>query len=158
MAERWARNTTSLGMQYAGLGTFVGLQSLVFQPILHVAAAHSDHDLIPSAAIITAVVFTGLTVVVFSTRTDFSFLRGAIRLGFVAVLGLVVAFSCLGLPLGVWYSWLAIVVAAGWTLYDTSRVMTCYRQDQHVAAALALFASLAFLFVHVLRLLMRQRN
>ena len=43
---------------------------------------------------------------------------------------------------------------AGYILYDTSNVLHHYRTDQHVAASLALFASLATLFWYMIRLLM----
>lgn len=39
-------------------------------------------------------------------------------------------------------------------LYDTSQVLHHYRADQHVAAALSLFASVALLFWYVLRIVM----
>ena len=44
-------------------------------------------------------------------------------------------------------------LACGFILYDTSNVIHRFRTDQHVAAALELFASLAYLFYHVLRIL-----
>ena len=47
-----------------------------------------------------------------------------------------------------------IVFACGWILYDTSNVLHHYRIGQHVAASLALFASVALLFWYVLRLVM----
>jgi hypothetical protein len=39
-------------------------------------------------------------------------------------------------------------------LYDTSQVLHHYRTDQHVAASLSLFASVALLFWYVLRIVM----
>ena len=158
LAERWARDAVSPGMQYAGLLLYVLLEALLFLPLLHLAALRSDRDLIPSAAIITAIVFTGLTLVVFMTRMDFSFLRGVLDRSGFAALALIVASLFLGLSLGVWFSWAMIAFAAGWILYDTSKVLHHYRTDQHVAAALALFASVALLFWYVLRLLMSRRN
>jgi FtsH-binding integral membrane protein len=47
-----------------------------------------------------------------------------------------------------------IGLMSGYILYDTSNVMHHYRTDQHVAASLALFASVATLFWYVIRLLM----
>jgi len=46
-----------------------------------------------------------------------------------------------------------IALACGYILYDTSNILHHYRTDQHVAAALALFASVAVLFWYVIRLL-----
>jgi FtsH-binding integral membrane protein len=47
-----------------------------------------------------------------------------------------------------------VAYAAGAILYNTSNIMHHYRTDQHVAAALALFASVALLFWYVLQVLM----
>lgn len=59
-----------------------------------------------------------------------------------------------GFNLGVWFSAAMIVLACGYILYDTSNVLHHYRTDQYVAAAVALFASVALLFWYVLRIMM----
>jgi FtsH-binding integral membrane protein len=51
-----------------------------------------------------------------------------------------------------------IAFACGYILYDTSNVMLHYRTTQHVAAALALFASVMLLFWYVLRVLLERRR
>jgi hypothetical protein len=56
--------------------------------------------------------------------------------------------------LGLLFCAAAIFLAAGYILYDTSNVMHHYRVDQHVAASLALFASVALLFFYVLRIVL----
>ncbi len=48
---------------------------------------------------------------------------------------------------------LMVVLFSGWILYDTSNILHHYSTDQHVGAALHLFASLATLFWWVLRLM-----
>jgi FtsH-binding integral membrane protein len=45
-----------------------------------------------------------------------------------------------------------VAFAAGAILYDTSNVMHHYRTDQHVAASLSLFASIALLFWYILNI------
>ena len=60
----------------------------------------------------------------------------------------------MGFTLGIVFVAAMIVLMSGWILYDTSNVMHHYRTDQHVGAALALFASVATLFWYVLHLLM----
>ena len=44
--------------------------------------------------------------------------------------------------------------AGGAILYNTSNIMHQYRPDQHVAAALTLFASVALMFWYVLQIVM----
>ena len=50
-----------------------------------------------------------------------------------------------------------LVLAAGSILYNTSNVLHHYRTDQHVAAALNLFASFALLLYYVLMILSSRR-
>ena len=68
--------------------------------------------------------------------------------------GAVFANLFFGFGLGVWFSAAMIGLMSGYILYDTSNVLHHYRTDQHVAASLALFASVATLFWYVIRLLM----
>jgi FtsH-binding integral membrane protein len=56
------------------------------------------------------------------------------------------------------YSYAMIALACGYILYDTSNVMRHYRTNQHVAAALALFAAVMLLFWYVLRILIDRRR
>ena len=47
-----------------------------------------------------------------------------------------------------------LLLAAASILYNTSNILRIYNPNQHVAAALTLFASVALLFWYVLRILM----
>ena len=73
--------------------------------------------------------------------------------GFVA-LGFIICSMVFGFSLGLIFSSVMVVFAAGSVLYSTSNVMHQYRTDQHVAAALSLFASVALLFFYILQVLM----
>jgi FtsH-binding integral membrane protein len=107
------------------------------------------------AGILTLTVFGGLSAVVLLSKRDFSFLGYALRIvGFMA-LGLILVAVVAGLTLGVWFSVAMIALACGFILYDTSNVLHHYNTRSHVAASLALFASLALLFYYILRLMMQ---
>jgi FtsH-binding integral membrane protein len=159
LANSWARSSTSLGMQYAGLSLYVLAEAVFFAPILFFAANQTNSpDIIPSAALITGVLFAGLTTVVFVTGADFSWLRtGLACVGFAAI-GVILCGVLFGFSLGIWFTGLMILFACAYILYDTSNVLHHYRIGQHVAASLALFASVALLFWWVLRLLMSSRD
>ena len=157
IADRWAHSDTSRSMQYVGLLLYVAAQSVIFLPLLYIADRFAP-GAIQSAGIVTAVVFGGLTMVVFVTKADFSFLRSALFVGGFAAIGLIVASIVLGFQLGVWFSVAMIVMAAGSILYSTSNVLHSYRTSQYVAASLSLFASVALLFWYVLRLFMAFRE
>jgi FtsH-binding integral membrane protein len=161
LARYWAMNGGSVAMQYAGLSLYVVAEAIIFVPLLFVAKNYSDPVVIPQAGILTLCLFAGLTSVVFFTRKDFSFLGPIIAIGGFIALGFILcavfipgAFAGFGL----WFALAMIVLAAGAILYDTSNIMLHYRTDQHVAAALSLFASVAMLFYYVLMALMGSRR
>ncbi len=154
VARSWAESSTSKQTQYLGLGLYVVAEAIIFVPLLAIAQFYvRDPLLIPSAGVITLLTFGGLSGVVFLSRADFSFLRMYLMLGGLLAIGLVVCAMVFGLSLGIWFSVAMIALACGYILYDTSNVLHHYRTDQHVAAALALFASVAVLFWYVIRLL-----
>lgn len=156
LADNWARSSTSVGMQYAGLGLYVLAEAIIFAPLLAIAAYY-DVSILPKAALITAVLFGGLTGVVFVTRKDFSFMRGALMLGGFVAMGLIVTSIFFGFSLGVFFSWAMLALAGGHILYNTSNVMLHYRTDQHVSAALTLFAAVALMLWYVIRILLDRR-
>ena len=157
IAQKWAHSTTSLGMQYAGLGLFVVAEALIFLPLLLIVSSFAKQpELIAQAGIITGALFAGLTVIAFTTKKDFSFLGGVIKIaGFIAI-GLIVASIVIpgGFTLGIWFAAAMVLVAAASILYNTSNIIHHYGTTQYVAASLGLFASVALLFYYVLYILM----
>lgn len=153
IAENWARNSTSLGTQYLGLGVYVVAQAIFMTPLMYLAALQ-DPNILATAGVTTLGMFAVLTTIVFITRKDFSFLRaGLIFCGFAAF-GLIFLNAAFGLTLGPVFTYAMIVFACAFILYDTSNVMLHYRTTQYVAASLALFASVALLFWYILQLFM----
>ncbi len=157
VADQWARSATSPTMQYLGLSLYVVAEAVIFAPLLYVARA-IDSQIIPAAAVGTFALFGVMTLTVFLTRKDFSFLRSILVFGGVAAIGLIVASVFFQFALGPIFTYAMIAFACAWILYDTSNVLHHYRIGQHVAAALALFASVALLFWYILRLMMSARD
>jgi FtsH-binding integral membrane protein len=159
LATWWAHTSTSPAVQYLGLALYVVFEALIFVPILYVAKYRvGDPNLISQAGIMTLCVFGGLTLAVFVTRKDFSFLGPILCVaGFVAM-GAIFAAIIFGFSLGLGFSFLMVALASGYILYNTSNVLHHYRTDQHVGAALELFAALALLFWYVLRIFMSTRD
>ena len=160
LAHSWASSATSIGVQYAGLAVYVIAQAVIFVPLLFIAdrfnqgQAYGGHNIIATAAVTTLTMFGGLTGFVLISGKDFSFLRGALVIGGIAALMLIVASIYFKFDLGIIFTIVMIALACGFILYDTSNVLHHYRIGQHVAASLALFASVALLFWYVLQLLM----
>jgi FtsH-binding integral membrane protein len=155
LAQTWAQSDTSPGMQYVGLGLYVVAEAIIFLPLLIIATHLVDKTVIPTAGILTLAVFGGLTLSVFVTKKDYSFLRPILCVGSLIALGVIVASILIGgFSLGLIFSFAMVALMSGYILYYTSQVMLHYRTDQHVAAALALFAAVATLFWYILRIVM----
>jgi len=153
IANWWANNQASAAMQYLGLGVYVIAEAVIFVPLLYIAQSHMP-EVIIQAGVVTLSMFGGLTAVAFMTRKDFSFLGPILTIGGFVALGTIICAIAFGFNLGVLFSSVMILFAVGAILYDTSNIMHRYNTNQHVAASLSLFASVALLFWYVLRLLM----
>ncbi|MDJ0703414.1 MAG: Bax inhibitor-1 family protein [Leptolyngbyaceae cyanobacterium MO_188.B28] len=149
-----AAKADEIGTQYAGLGIYVVAQALIFAPLLYIAKYFSDPTVIPTAAILTLLMFGGLTAIAFTTKTDFTFLGGILKIGGFVALGLILCSVLFGFTLGLLFSVVMVVFASAAILYDTSKVMHHYSSQQYVAASLELFASVALLFWYILRIVM----
>jgi FtsH-binding integral membrane protein len=162
LAERLAMSETSRGLQYLGLGIFVVAESLILQPILWILlyrfGATGATSIIGEATIITLAIFVGLTLTVFLTKKDFSFLRGILVVASFGAIGVILASIIIGFSLGAIFCGLMILIMAGYILFQTSIIMKAFPPTAYVAAALMLFSTIATLFWYVLQLLMSLRN
>jgi hypothetical protein len=158
LSSGMAAKADDVNTQYAGLGLYVVGEALIFAPMLYIAAYFSDPAVIPTAALLTLFMFGGLTAVAFTTGKDFTFLGGALKIGGMVALGLIVCSVLFGINLGVFFAFAMVAFASAAILYKTSRVMYHYSPTQYVAASLELFASVMLLFWYVLRILMSSRR
>jgi hypothetical protein len=157
VAEKWAVSAIAPAAQYAGLFLYVAAEAVIFLPLLYIAKIY-DADAIMKAGVATGIVFAGLTAVVLISKKDFSFLRGILSVLAFGALALIVISILFGVALGTWFSVAMVAFAGGAILYHTSQVLHRYRTDQHVAAALSLFASVALLLWYMVRLFMSARD
>ena len=79
---------------------------------------------------------------------------GILTVGVFVALGFIVCSMIFGFSLGLIFSAFMILFAGGSVLYSTSNILHQYRTDQHVAASLYLFASVALLFYYIVLFLM----
>ena len=153
LSNRWAVSETSTATQYFGLGLFILAEAVIFVPLITVAAVYSgDSSVLVKAGITTLGLFLGITMTVFITRTDFSFLAPVLAIGGAAAMGFIVASALFGFSLGSVFAFIMVAFAGSAILYETSNVLHRFNTRQHVAASLTLFASVALLFWYVLRI------
>lgn len=110
------------------------------------------------AAAYTAVIFIFLTIVVFATKKDFSFLSKFLFVGLIAVIVASVVNFAFGVTTGSYsrvasfgISCAAAILFSGYILYDTSNILHRYGPDEWAQAAIALYLyvvvpSLFFIF------------
>jgi FtsH-binding integral membrane protein len=137
------------------------LQALIFIPLITIVSLQTGGNakeiLIPACGVTGALVF-GLSVAVFFTGVDFSFLRVAIIIGSIAALGAIIVFSIMGINPGTWFSLAMILLMATVILYQTWVIKDqCSTQD-HVLAAFILFSAFVTLLWYVIQFFMGRRN
>jgi FtsH-binding integral membrane protein len=165
LADAWASHAKSKFVQYVGLALYVCAEALIFVPLLTLVAAKTqmilarggaEPHIIRDAGLVTVGVFVMLTLSVFISKKDFSFLRSGLLMAGGAALTLIYMSIGFGFNLGLAFSVAMVLVAAAYILYQTSQVLAHYPPRSHVAAALALFSSVALMFWYVIRIFMRR--
>lgn len=155
IANSWAHSGVSREKQYMGLGLYVVVEALIFMPLIYMAVRMDPSGtLLQNAALVTGALVAGLTFTAFSTKINFSFMGRFLVIGGFIAMGLIVASIIFGFNLGLWFSGAMILFAAASVLYSTSNIIHEYHTEQHVAASLSLFASVALLFWYILRFMM----
>ena len=157
LANYWALSGGSQAKQYAGLSLYVVAEAVIFLPLMFVVSNYAP-GVLPKAGVMTLALFGGLTFTVFFTRQDFSFLRTGLTIGSVLLFGLILVSIWQGFDIGNIIAFAGVALASGFILYSTSNVLHRYRTDQHVAAALSLFASVVLLFMWIVQLLLSSRR
>lgn len=151
LANRWATSETSVLTQYLGLGFFVIAEAVIFVPLIMISTYYAgDATVLLKAGVVTIGLFLGITATVFITRSDFSFLGPILAIGGFAALGFIVASALFGITLGTVFAFVMVAFAGTAILYETSNVLHRFNTNQHVAASLTLFASVALLFWYIL--------
>lgn len=151
------RETAMLGLMLQSVA-----QGALFGPLIAIAmlVAGGSLILVYQALAITGLVFGGLTAYVFLTKQDFSFLRGALIIGSITFMGVIVMVLLMGgvggggmsaLSLGI--AAFGVLLAAGYVLYDTSQIVHKYGPGDEVIAAACLHADFALMLWYVLRIL-----
>jgi FtsH-binding integral membrane protein len=164
VADSWAQSATSIGKQYAGLFLYVVAQAVIFLPMIGIAKtmttniAGQEVPIIGAAGLTTILMVAGLTAYAFISKQDFSFLGGFLSMAGWGAMALILVSIVFGMNLGVWFSAAMVIFACGYILYYTSNILQTYNTNQYVAAALALFASVALLFWYILRIFMSFSN
>lgn len=157
LSSYFASTHASVSAQYGRMALTVVLQALIFIPLLVYAVYFTDPSVLSSAAMVTLLIFGGMTAVVAYSGKNFSFLGPFLAVIGIAALIAIVGSVLFSVTLGFYFSLAMVVFAAAVVLYETSKVVHEYGPGQHVAAATGLFASVALLFYYVLSVFISRR-
>ncbi len=142
------------GLNLVLFAVYAGLQGLFLGLLAKAYVAAGLGSIFAQAAVLSLLVFGGLTAFVHITKKDFSFLRGFLFVALLLLIGAgIVGFFMkssvyhLGLAVG------GTAIFSMYILYDTSQVIHRIHEDEVVTAAWMLFIDLIGLFMYLLSLL-----
>jgi FtsH-binding integral membrane protein len=148
------------GVNLALLFGFTFINGLASGPVLAAVAGAGYGHLIVKALLMTFTTFGALTVYVFWSRTDFSYLGGFLFTALIGacVVGLISIFFPMGHLMNSIYCYFGILLFIGYILYDTSNLIHNTPADEYVSATLSLYLDIINLFWYILRLFMNKSD
>jgi FtsH-binding integral membrane protein len=139
------------GINFATLLGFGALTGMAIAPLVSIVSAKSGM-LVTQAFMTAAVSFVALTGYVFYSRKDFSFLKGFVWIGLVALIVLSLSnyffFESGTIQLAV--SGMGVLLFSAFILYDTSNILRDYPNNEYISAALTLYLDVFLLFQNLL--------
>jgi FtsH-binding integral membrane protein len=124
--------------------------------VIRVKLATGDAWAVGAALVITTVIFLALTAYVHITRVDLDWMGGFL---FIGLLGIVIGFVALLVtrqPVPAALSAFSAIIFSGYILYDTSRILLKFQEDEVVSAVLELYLDIINLFLDILRLMSKK--
>ena len=142
------------GLNLAALFGFTTLTGIIISPLMYFVGRENPSS-IWQAGLLTVGIFGGLTLYVFASRKDFSFLRGMLWTGLIVVIlaGLGNLFFVASSAFGFAIAAATLLLFAGFVLYDTSNIIRRYPTNEYVQGALALYLDAFNIFLALIRIL-----
>ncbi|OGG96999.1 MAG: hypothetical protein A2527_02775 [Candidatus Lambdaproteobacteria bacterium RIFOXYD2_FULL_50_16] len=150
----WARKQENLGL--IALFTFTSLTGVTTAPVLLMYTGGS----IVNAALLTGIVFVGLSGYTVTSKKDFSFMGGMLTTGLIVLIvgGLLNALVFHSSAGSFMFSSAAVFLFSGFIIYDTFNIMHRYPADETIAATLSLYLDILNLFMALLSILGVRRD
>lgn len=141
------------GINLAALLGFGAITGMAISPLVGFVAAKGGW-LVMQSFMTAAVAFVALSAYTFVSRRDFSFLKGFVWTGLIAliVLGLLNYFFFASGMVALASAGIGVLLFSAFILYDTSNVLRTYPNDEYIAAALTLYLDVFLLFENLLYL------
>lgn len=147
--------STRRPLNYLLFATFAFVTGLMIVPLLaSVILEFGGPGIIIKALLATTFTFTAVAIVGLVSQRSFSGLRGFLMMGLIGmiVVSLIGIFIPWSNNFEMIFSGFGVLIFAGFTLYDISRLKH-YPQDRYIDAALNLYLDIFNLFLYILRLI-----
>lgn len=140
----------------AGIGVVFGITGLLGMGLGPILSSYlglpNGSEIVMTAMGTTAVMFFGLSAYVFTTRKDFSYMRGFLLTGLILAIVAMIANIFLQIPvLSLAISGAVAMIMSGLILYDTSRIVNG-GETNYIMATVGLYLSIYNLFVALLHI------
>ncbi len=149
----FVRRSKGIGMPFVMVFTFV--LGMGLYPTIAFYASAIGATLVLEAAAITGASFLVAALVASRSSFDFTFLRGFLFIGLVALvlMGLASLFISFGTTAALIYTWLGIAIFIGYILFDVNRMVHYGVSEQMVPwMVLSLYLDIVNLFLFILQL------
>ena len=140
---------------------FAVVTGLSLGAVALVLGAQGQGHVMGQAGLVTMMTFSGLTFYAFTTRREFSFMRGFLVSGMWGVFGVGMAAMVFGFGgNGLWFvlSCVGALVGAGFILYDTQNIIHHYEEGEEVGAAFNLYWAVWYLFWNLIQIFLLSRD
>ncbi|MHC4823155.1 MAG: Bax inhibitor-1/YccA family protein [Planctomycetota bacterium] len=167
------------GISLVGLGLFGVLEGFLTAPLVYIAMCQGNETamaalqqgvlmpeqlslgtgIVTQAFALTCAVFGGLSFYALTTKRDFLWMRGALYMGFFALMAiLLLSFFGIGegMVMGIGFPLAFVVLMGGFVLYDTQNIMKRYPSHMAAAAAATLLIDFIIMFKYILMIFMRR--
>jgi len=150
----WARKKESLGL--IALFSFVALTGVTTAPVI----LHYTGGSIVNAAMLTGLIFIGLSLYTINSKKDFSFMGGMLTTGLIVLIvgGLLNMFVFQSSGMSFLFSAGGAFLFSGFIVFDTFNILNRYPTDEYISATLTLYLDVLNLFLMLLRLVGGNRD
>lgn len=150
----WARKKETMGL--VALFLFTILTGITTAPVLYMYSGST----VTQAALLTGLIFGGLSIYTIRSKKDFSFMGGMLTTGLLILVvgGLLNAFIFKSSAGAFMFSCVGVFLFSGFIIYDTFNILRRYPTDEYISATLSLYLDILNLFMALLHILGGSRD
>lgn len=139
---------------------FALLSGITLAPLIALVVASPGGVVILTKALLaTSLMFTATAIVGWTSKIDFSGLRGFLFMGLIGliIVGVIGIFIPWSNSIELLFSGFGVLLFSGFVMYDIQNIKK-YPEDRYIDAALQLYLDIFNLFIYILRFIMALSN